>query len=82
MIVEFLKDGSVCLYHPRAVAVLTNITGLDIHNLVASRVFKSHGILSVVLLGYLDSLDGIEPACRGCNVTENWPMAATEMHRE
>lgn len=64
MIVEFLKDGSVCLYHPRAVVTLTNTTGLGIQKFVTSRVLRSHGILTILLLGYLDSLDGNEPACR------------------
>lgn len=80
MLVEFVKDGSVCLYHPGAVAIQTYTTGLDNLNRDTSRELGSHGILTIVLLGYLDSLDGIEPACRGWKVTENWPVAATKMH--
>jgi hypothetical protein len=44
MVVEFLKDGSVCLDRTGAVAMLTYITTLDVRDLVTSRGFGSHGI--------------------------------------
>lgn len=64
MLVEFVKDGSVCLYHPGVVAIPTYTAGLDIQDLVTSKGFRSHGTLTMVLLVCLDSLDGIESACR------------------